>query len=114
MAVVVLDGVDKGRLHLDDVAAVRQNDCGLACQTAGLIADQTGTGSTRKGVTSATNDAGILMALDASSFVVVVLIADFKGVGSRSDRIYRQGGQSGWRMQPVSVTRISPQRHKVH
>jgi beta-lactamase class A len=43
-----------------------------------LIAHKTGSGSTRKGVTSATNDAGILMAPDASSFVVVVLIADSK------------------------------------
>jgi beta-lactamase class A len=43
-----------------------------------LIADRTGSGSTWKGVASATNDAGILMAPDASSFVVVVLIADSK------------------------------------
>jgi beta-lactamase class A len=49
-----------------------------------LIADKTGSGSTWKGVASATNDAGILMAPDASSFVVVVLIADSKA--SNQDR----------------------------
>ena len=40
-----------------------------------LLAHETGTGSTGKGITAATNDAGILMAPDASSFVVVVFIA---------------------------------------
>jgi beta-lactamase class A len=41
-----------------------------------LLAHETGTGSTGKGITAATNDAGILMAPDASSFVVVVFIAE--------------------------------------
>jgi len=40
-----------------------------------LLAHETGTSSAWKGITSATNDAGILMAPDASSFVVVVFIA---------------------------------------
>jgi beta-lactamase class A len=43
-----------------------------------LVAHNTGSGSTWRGVTSATNDVGILMAPDASSFVVAVLIADSK------------------------------------
>jgi len=43
-----------------------------------LVAHNTGSSSTRRGVTSATNDVGILIAPDASSFVVVVLIADSK------------------------------------
>jgi beta-lactamase class A len=41
-----------------------------------LLAHETGTSSTWKGITAATNDAGILMAPDASSFVVVVFIAE--------------------------------------
>jgi beta-lactamase class A len=43
-----------------------------------LVAHNTGSGDTWRGVTSATNDVGILMAPDASSFVVAVLIADSK------------------------------------
>jgi len=43
-----------------------------------LVAHNTGSGSTRRGVRSTTNDVGILMAPDASSFVVAVLIADSK------------------------------------
>jgi beta-lactamase class A len=41
-----------------------------------LLAHETGTGRTWKGITAATNDAGILMTPDASSFVVVVFIAE--------------------------------------
>jgi beta-lactamase class A len=43
-----------------------------------LLAHETGTSSTGKSTAAATNDAGILMAPDASSFVVVVLVADSK------------------------------------
>jgi len=41
-----------------------------------LLAHKTGTSSSWKGVTAATNDAGILMAPDASSFVIAVFISD--------------------------------------
>ncbi len=60
----------------DQDADVSGSVAGPGCPSGWLLAHRAGTSSTGKGSTAATNDAGILMAPDASSFVVVVFIAE--------------------------------------